>query len=617
MINSLSSLLGNSQTSPIEQLVSQYMAIERRPVQTLKTQRDQLDVRSGIFTDLKVKINELKSLAEQLAGIDPNAITPPTTVFDSHTVSSSDTAVATATASSEAANGTYVLDNIVLAKAHRVQSAQLSSSWTADANGTIVVNGAQISVSTGATLEDIRNAINNATYATDREVVATIINVDSTNSRLILDAKHTGSSYAIEVADLSGSILSSLGLATTASSSVAISSVTASSEEGSYPASKVKDGLTGDANSWHGASTETSWTMTLDLGATPQTVNRLVWGRDQGGSLTSGTPKNYTIEYLDSDGVTWKTLKTVTDNSLAAGAARTDTFYAVTTRQLRMSITATSDGTPPAIDEITLHNDVGTFSQTVLQAATDASLNINGVAVSGKSSNTLTDTVSGLTINLLSTTGPATLTVAADASAMRSKISSLLGKYNSLIDYLKTKSAVTKGSDGNYTRGPLSGYTLYTGLQSSLVEDMLHEVTSVPAAGPSRLSELGITMDDNLHFVVSDSTTLDNLLTTNASGVAAFFGGTDGIGKLISDRLSPYVEAPTTGTQSYIDAELNGIATQQTSIDGRITELNERLALREQNLRSQFTRLQALMIEAMQMEQRMQSMFGYGSGWGM
>gem|GEM_PF-5315579 len=371
----------------------------------------------------------------------------------------------------------------------------------------------------------------------------------------------------------------------------------------------VRDGVTGDAQAWHGSSEETSWSLTLDLGGTPQTIDRLVWGRDQGGTATSGTPKSYTIQYLDDDGVTWNTLKTVSDNTLEAGAARTDTFNAVTTTQLRISITSTNDGTPPAIDEVSLYNDVGSYTQSVLQEASDASLTINGVAVSGKASNTLSDTVSGLTLNLKSEGGPVNLSVAADTSAMKSKITTFLNKLNSLVDYLRTKSAVTKGSDDNYTRGALSGYTLYTGLQANLFTDLTTVVAGVVAGNPQRLSELGITMDDNLHFTISDSSTLDDMLANNTRGVAALFGGSSGVCKLISDRLSPFVEAPSSTAKAYLDLEIEGIGSQQSSIDNRIATLNERLAVRENMLRSQFTRLQAAIIEATQTQQRIAAMF--------
>ena len=611
MIDPLSSLSTTiSQGSTIDQLVAAYMALERKPVEALKASRDALSVQSAIFTDLRAKINELRELAEDLS-------TDTDSVFDSHTVTSSDDTLCTGTASSSAANGTYVLENIVRAKAHRVQSAQLSSSWTASSAGTFVINGTSISVPASATLSDVRNAINSASYASGRGVVATIINVDSTHSRLLIEGKSTGSDYTISMADLpGGSILSSLGLASSANNSVAIGSATASSENPSYPATNAIDGSTGDANAWRGATGESSWSLTLDLGTT-QTVSRLVWGRDQGGSLTDGTPKNYTIEYWD--GAAWRSLKSVVGNTLQAGAAKTDSFYPVSTSRLRITVTATNDGTAPVIDEVAAFNDVGTLSQPELQAASDASLTVNGVAIAQQSSNTIAGAVSGLTLNLEAEGGPVTLTVAGNTTAIRSKIDAFLTKLNELFDYLKDKSAVTLGSDGNYTRGPLSGYFLYTDLRSGLASDLSAVVGGVASGDPNRLSQIGITMDSSGHFVVSNPDALKNALATNPGSVAALFGGSSGAAARVYNRLEPFVVDPVGDAKAYLDQELESIANEQETLDDRIASQEERLAMEEQRLKLQYSRIQALLIDAVQQQQRMQAMFGYSSGlsmWG-
>lgn len=601
----LSSILGTSgtATSSIDRLVSMYMAVERQPVQALKAKRDQLDLRTAVFNDLKTKINDLKSAADALS-------TSTASVFGSHTVTSSDSTLATASASSSAANGVYVLDSMVLAKAHRVQSAEQLSSWTAGGAGSLVVNGTLISVANGATLSELRTAINSASYATGKGVVATIVTVDSTHSRLVLDAQGTGTTNTLKLADVTGSTLSSLGIATT-TTGPAIAGVTAtvSSADPAFPAANLTDGVTGDAGSWHGDPAATSWTVTMNLGSS-QSVSRLEWGRDQGGAATSGTPKDYTLEYSNDGGTTWTALKTVTGNSVTAGGVKEDTFFPVTANMMRMTITATSDATAPAIDEMKLYNDQSTLALGAeLQAAQNASLTVNGVAISGQSSNTISSAVSGLTLQLNKAGGPVTLTVAGDTSAMNTKITAFLDKLNALTDYLSLKSAVTKGVDGNYTRGLLNGYSTYTRLESDLASDLATTVSGLPAGAPTRLSELGIKMDSSLHFVVSDSSKLSSWLSTNASGVAAFFGGDSGVAKLVFNRISPYVTAPAVGSTAYLDREIAAISSQQSSIDAQTKTLNGRLAIKEKSLTDQFTRLQALMIQATQQQQQIQSLF--------
>jgi flagellar hook-associated protein 2 len=458
----LSSILGNpSQGSSIDRLVSQYMSLEQRPLNDLKAKRDQLDVQKGVFNDLKSKIEGLQSAADDLAATNDS-------VFDSHTATSSDSSFATATALSSAANGTYVLENVVLASAQRVQSSSLSRSWTSAGAGSFTLNGTTINVSSGATLADLKYAINNATYASGKGVSATIVNVDSTHSRLILSAQNTGAANAIQMVDVTGTTLSDLGI-------------------------------------------------------------------------------------------------TATDGSLVAGAE--------------------------------------------LQAAGDASFTVNGVWITGQSSNTISDAVSGLTLQLNKAGGPVTLTVAGDTSAMNTKITTFLDKLNSLTDYLASKSAVTQGTDGNYTRGPLNGYSLYTSLKGSLASDMSTALSGVSAGLPGRLADLGITMDSSLHFSVSDPTKLNSWLSNDTNAVANLFGGSAGVATLISKRLSPYVDVSASGAQSYLDREVDGIVSQQSSIDDREVTENERLAAKQKMYTDQFTRLQAALIQAVQMQQQIATMF--------
>ncbi len=472
MYDPLSSLASVGQQTSIDRLVSMYMAIERRPVDDLKTRKDELTVRSAMFSDLNTKLTDLKTLADELS-------TSTDSVFSSHTVTSGDSTKVAVTASSSAVNGTYSIDVTQLASGQRVQSGSVASSWTTAAGGTVTVNGVAITVAAGASLSDLRDAINDASYAEGDEVMATIINIDATNSRLVLENKNTGSSATVTVSDPTGAVLG-----------------------------------------------------------------------------------------------------------------------------------------PSASGGVDLVDGVGGFLQAELSPAQDAEFTVNGVDVTRSDNTDLSDVVSGLTIDLKDeTAGTAVkLTVVGDTSSMHSKIESFLGKLNDVVDYLKAKSAVTKQSDDNYKRGPLSGYSLYTRLELDLADDLLSQVTGGAAGSPDRLSDLGIDLDSDMHFVIEDSTKLDDLLSSDPSGVAAFFGGTSGVAKRVSDRLAPYVDPVVSTQESYIQRELDGISSQQTSLDDRIASLNERLTQKEASYRDQFMRLQALMIEAVQQQQRLNSIFS--SGWG-
>lgn len=577
MINLLSIASLFNQKSAIDQLVAQYMALERRPLDQLQQRRDELGVRSAMFTELQNKIQTLRELAQDLRTGEGSA-------FAARKIASSDPTKVTATVSSAASTGTYVLENVVLARAHRVQSAAVGAAWAAGDAGTISVNGALIAVNAGTTLSQIVEAINRADYEAGRAVGASVV-----GGRLVLEAEAAGDGNRITVADVSGSVLGNIGLATTASTRV-------------YH----------DATLWEGDPGQSTWTRTIELGSA-QTVSRLAWSRDPSGADGDRTPIDYTLDYWDEASGAWRTLKTVSGLSLAAGETQVDAFYPVTTSRLRLTVTATNDGQAPAIGALDVYHEAGSFSQPELQQPQTGSLTVNGVALTITGNSGLSDVIHGVTLILKAEGGPVTLEVSDDTDSMRAKIDEFLQKLNDLLDYLKAKSAVVKDATGTYRWGPLSGHTLFTELRSGLLGDLQHRVDGLATGGLGRLAEVGIELDASLHFVVNDAAKLNDWLASNPTAVADLFGGSDGVAQRVYDRLTPFVEAPASGLggtytrKSYLQMELDALAADGERIGDRIAALEERLAQREISLQAQFARLQETLLLVVQQQSQLQA----------
>ena len=131
MLDPLSSLPGVGGGSSIDKLVSMYMSLERRPIDMLNARRDELEVRSGMFADLKGMLEELRGLAGELSSDSGS-------VFSSYRATSSDEKVLTATASASASPGSYVFTDVVVARAHRMQSTA-GTGWAAPTDGTFSI----------------------------------------------------------------------------------------------------------------------------------------------------------------------------------------------------------------------------------------------------------------------------------------------------------------------------------------------------------------------------------------------------------------------------------------------------------------------------------------------
>ena len=117
---SISQILG--QNSGIESLIQQYMALERRPIQTLETKKTSLNSQTSVFNEVKSKLLALEETADTLAD------TTNATIFNQVQVTSDDTDVMTVTAGTGAAQGRYEFRIRQLATATSMKStADLNS----------------------------------------------------------------------------------------------------------------------------------------------------------------------------------------------------------------------------------------------------------------------------------------------------------------------------------------------------------------------------------------------------------------------------------------------------------------------------------------------------------
>lgn len=144
-----------------------------------------------------------------------------------------------------------------------------------------------------------------------------------------------------------------------------------------------------------------------------------------------------------------------------------------------------SGASPGGLDRLAFGPSV-TGGATQTQAAQDAMATINNVAITS-SSNTLSDTVEGITLTLSQvTTAAVEIEVKADQDAMRKNVQSFVDEYNALNNLL-TES--TKYNAESKTAGSLQGDSTARGLQNAL-RTMMRSVT---ASSPfSRLLDVGI-----------------------------------------------------------------------------------------------------------------------------
>ena len=199
-------------------------------------------------------------------------------------------------------------------------------------------------------------------------------------------------------------------------------------------------------------------------------------------------------------------------------------------------------------------------------AAVTGTLKINGTTVT-RSSNTITDLVPGLTINLVGT-GDSTITVAQDNSALSSKISEFVTAFNTLDKSLKDISSY----DATAKKGAaLYGDYTINSLRREIRSIVTSTLDDVSATSYNRLSQVGVSFESDGTLSL-DSTTLNTAISANFNKVASLFSGTGD---------------STDGSELQGFAyQLNSLLTTATGIDGLITN-------RKSSLQSEIRRLQA------------------------
>ena len=185
-------------------IISQLMAAERQPLTRLQTQQKSYQSKLSAFGQLQSAMSKLQDAAATLAK---------STTFSATTASAGDTKAFTASSTTSAQTGSYNIEVQQLARAQRVATSATTAPtvgegsltislgrYAEDGSFTAAADGEKtISVAAGASLADLRDAINGA----DAGVSAQIIN-NGTVDQLVISSKETGAAQAFKLSGTGG-----------------------------------------------------------------------------------------------------------------------------------------------------------------------------------------------------------------------------------------------------------------------------------------------------------------------------------------------------------------------------------------------------------------------------
>jgi flagellar hook-associated protein 2 len=455
-------------------IISSLAEVQSRPLAlvTKHITKRQSDLQA--YQSLSAKLLTLRTSASSLAS--GAALSARSAV-----VSAADAVVVSA--SSGAAVGQYQLVVNNLAEAHKISSGAIAD---ADADlgysGEFRLNGKSIAVSSSDSLSDLSKSIN----AAQAGVSASIITVSSTDHRLVLRSQSTGTENAIDLAQVSGSLLKSIGL---------VNDVTT-----------AKHPLSG------GVVSDTMDSQTSPVG--------VAFGLT---ASPAGTIKiNGTEVAVDTGKMSLQDVATgINEQVSGVTASVTATGTGAYTRYA-LQLTG-DDGTPPAIaDDQHVLEAMGMLKHGVaneLQAAEDAKIELDGYTVT-RSSNSLDNVLEGVSLDLKQADPGRTisLTVSANNQAAINALQQVVNDYNSVV------SAINAGN--SFNSDTRSGGVFFSDPSILNLQAGLAERALAPALGGgsslTTMSQIGLSTD-RYGMLSLNTGTLQEALENHPEGVMRLF----------------------------------------------------------------------------------------------
>ena len=530
----------------VNSIIEQLMAIEKRPLLNLQKKEVGYQAKISAYGTLLSAVSNFKSTVTALK--DDSLM--------EMTASVSDTTYMTATAESSAAAGTYSIAISSLAAAQSLYSmrfgsqnskvADLSSVATQKIKIQVGSNTAtEISVtSSNNTLSGIRDAINDA----DAGVTAAVV---KENSNFVISASNN-------------TILFNDGTDKTAT-------ITAGTYTGSELATAVQTAL----NTAYGSS---AFTVSYDSAATKFSITN---GTGSSVNFLWGNSSTTAEQILGFDPVT----DTVADSSSATSDDLVDGTYKLTitsdstgaSNSLKIQIDEDNDGTyeesgetdTVGLSSLAFNSSSGYTNMTQSQAAADASITVNGLAVS-RSTNSLTDVITDVTLNLATvTTSAITLKIAESSTTLKSKVTSFVSSYNQLMGNIKN------------LRGDINKKGILSGDTTTLTLSNLLRRVITTKYNDNTLASLGLSHDKNGTLSIN-STILDSEISDSSADVTTTLND---MAESLESSLSDYIS-------TIIPAKKNGYQESMKSIQKDKSDFTRTLDLTETALRAKFRALE-------------------------
>lgn len=271
--------------------------------------------------------------------------------------------------------------------------------------------------------------------------------------------------------------------------------------------------------------------------------------------------------------------------------------------EYRLVLSSNETGLDQAITIVTDDTILDTVATGIdtFQAAQDAEV-VLGVTDVGagtealtinRSSNTLTDVLDGLTLNLqaVDAANPVTISVNQDNDAVKEAISDFVNGYNEIVTFVNER---TFYNTETKERGIFVGESLARSVLDRVRESVFSQISGLTKY--SGVSQIGFETQTADGTIKLNEATLDSALSSNFSAVRDLFvknatTGTNGIGELVVNAIDGFDDIDT----GSLTLRQKGLTKQVNDFTKQISFKEEALARFEEQQRLKFANLDGLL----------------------
>jgi flagellar hook-associated protein 2 len=270
------------------------------------------------------------------------------------------------------------------------------------------------------------------------------------------------------------------------------------------------------------------------------------------------------------------------------------TVFLSNTGQYVLSLKSKTTGTAAAFS-LADNTVAAGITKTQYQAAQNAAFKLNGVEFT-RASNTVSDAITGITLNLATTTAlatPITLTVSNDTVSARPKLDALVKAYNDLYSLYKSQTASSMDAS---SRGVLNSDFGVASMMRQVLTGLMLPMTNITGgalAGQTDLSAMGLKLLDSGNLAVDDTllaAASSTLQTHLAAGVRIGYSSTT-----TSDLASQIGDMILSG--GVIQDRIASEQSTQSDLNKRKTALQDKLIAVQARYTAQYASLDALLFK--------------------